>query len=200
MFALIVAYVLALHFAVVMQSWQLQALALTLVLAISLYGALTRPKLWAWLLLLLGAVAATAGARTVGANVFLYLPSVLMPLMLLAVFAPSLRAGRTPMVSKVALAIRGDLPEPLVLYTRHVTQLWTAIFLLMSLTHFVLAVWAPRELWSLVSNFVSYALVGFVFLAEHLYHRWRYSQFWHPTFFQFIKGLSKIDYRRLGSD
>lgn len=199
MFALIIAYVVSVHLAVAWHSWQLQALAVSLVFAIALYGALTAFRLWAWLLLLLVVIGSLWFARTVGAEVLLYIPPVLMPLMLLAVFAPSLRRGKTPVVSQVALAIRGDLPDELKQYTRRVTQLWAFAFAVMAAVHLLLAIGAPRELWSLVTNFVSYAVVGLLFLLEHLYHRWRYAQFWHPTFLQFLRGMTKVDYRNLGN-
>lgn len=197
---LIVAYVAALHLSIAFKSPGLQAVALGILGLVVLYAPLMKRRYWAWLLLSAWIAITLMMANSWSAKLLLFMPSVLMPLLMLLVFAPTLAPGRTAMITSVAAAIRGDMPADLAIYTRRVTQMWTAVFLLMTVLHLVLAIWASAELWSLVSNFISYLVVAAIFLLEHLYHSWRYSHHWHPSFTQFLKALGKIDYRTIGRD
>lgn len=129
---------------------------------------------------------------------FLFLPPILMPLLMLSVFANSLKADRTPLVTLVAEAIRqDDMPAELKRYTKRVTQFWCLLFIAMSAAHAALAIFAEREIWSAYTNLYSYLIVGLIFFLEHHYHHLRYSQYWHPNFAQFLKGLIRVDYKSL---
>src|SRR3546814_20307300 len=69
-----------------------------------------------------------------------------MPAVLACVFGGSLRRGRQPLIEGVARASRGGvLPDELVVYTRHLTQLWTLVFIAMFLAALALILLRHRE-------------------------------------------------------
>lgn len=202
MIVLILAYPMLLHWAVTGQQDVVVWAALVTPVVIMLWPSLRRRPLWA------GAVAAAAGAaavwlaRTDVAVYLLFLPSVLVPLMLLVLFSrglfpPGQAESSLPMVTRIATAIDGDLPPEVVVYTRHVTYLWVGLFALMMLADLLLALLASREIWSLFANGINYAIVGLVFLAEYLFRRRRFPYRKHLAFHDYIRRVARIDYRRL---
>jgi uncharacterized membrane protein len=104
-------------------------------------------------------------------------------------FARSLRAGDMPIVTRVATKIRGELPVELKIYTRHVTQCWVAILIVMAVGSLLLALLASRELWSLMTNIIQYVLMGAVFVLEYAYRRWRFRHLSHESFATMIAAL-----------
>lgn len=95
---------------------------------------------------------------------------VLLNLMLLALFGLSLKFG-PPLVERMARLREPVLPEVAVRYTRLVTQVWTAFFLLNSFVLMALALWAPLSWWTLYTGLISYGLIGLLFAGEWLVRR-----------------------------
>ena len=50
-----------------------------------------------------------------------------------ALFARTLRPGHEPLVTRLARAVHGELPAPIMRYTRAVTFAWTLFFAAMGL-------------------------------------------------------------------
>lgn len=195
MLVLAVAYPVLVHLAVIWPRPWLEWLALAVLCALPLYGALRTGRIWAWAVLV---VALTASAMIVqwhGTHWVLLLPPVAIPLSLLFVFGSSLRAGQQPMVTRFALLARGSLPPDLERYTRAVTVLWTVVFVILTLSAVLLPVFASRELWSLATNFLHYLLIGGVFVAEYAWRRWRFRHYEHPGFLAYLRGLKPIRMR-----
>lgn len=193
---LLLAYPLLVHFAVVWQEPRLEWLALVLLCAIPQYRALRAGRPGNWLLLLLGMAALLYALTSVGGGMYaLFLPPVVVPAMLLAVFAGSLRAGHLPLVTRVAQSISGPLEPEVRAYTRHVTELWVLVLAALCVGDAALAVFAPLPLWSLFSNFVNYLLVGLVFVLEYLYRRLRFPAHDHPGFLAYMRRVAHIDYK-----
>lgn len=170
-----VLYPLAVHFAIVAQA---SATAVTLLVAIAAAHALVRlPRLrhspWAWTYLALaGAGAASLAAGAVAA---LYLPPVLINLVLLGVFARTLRAGATPLIERfMRLEYAGVPPAPLVGYARRLTILWSAFFALSAILAVVLALAAPLAVWSLWVNIGNFVVIALLYGAQYAYLYWRY--------------------------
>jgi len=99
------------------------------------------------------------------------------------------------MVTRFALLARGSLPPDLEHYTRRVTVLWIVVFVILTLSAVLLAVFASRELWSLATNFLHYLLIGGVFVAEYAYRRWRFRHHEHPGFLAYLRGLNPVRLR-----
>lgn len=93
-----------------------------------------------------------------------------------AAFAATLR-GRLSMIGLFAERVHGRLSEPMERYTRAVTRLWCGYFFAMAaLSCWVYAV-LPWPQWSLLANLITPAVIGALFVGEHLM---RYRL--HPEF------------------
>jgi len=192
---LAVAYPVLVHLAVIWPFPWLEWLALAVLSVLPLYGALRAGKYWAWCALIAALIAAVLVVRWHGAYWILLLPPVAIPLSLLVLFGASLRRGQRPMVTRFALLARGSLPPDLEHYTRRVTVLWIVVFVILTLSAVLLAVFASRELWSLATNFLHYLLIGGVFVAEYAYRRWRFRHHEHPGFLAYLRGLKPVRLR-----
>jgi uncharacterized membrane protein len=53
----------------------------------------------------------------------------------------------------------------------------------------LLAVFASRELWSLMTNVIQYLLMGAVFVFEYAYRRWRFRHLPHESFAAMVAAL-----------
>jgi uncharacterized membrane protein len=88
----------------------------------------------------------------------------------LAVFALSLFHPPT-VVERIARLRTPELPAAAVLYTRQVTRLWCAFFVLNGAIAAWTAFWASREVWALYNGFISYLAMGCLFAGEWLVRR-----------------------------
>lgn len=194
---LILAYPVLVHVAVVLESAPLMAISITIIAVAMLSAPIAARRIWAWPALI-AAVAAAAGLAWLDATIYLlFIPPVLLNLFLAHLFLGSLREGRTPLISAVARAIRGNLPDSLARYTRRLTQAWALIFAMMAAWSAVAAVAADHATWSLITNVLNYALVAAFLLIEYPWRRWRFRHESHPTIRDYVQGISRIDFRRL---
>jgi uncharacterized membrane protein len=88
-------------------------------------------------------------------------------LVLCAVFARTLAAGREPMCSYFARVVHGSLTPELQRYTRQITVAWVAFFGLMAATSTILFFAAPVQAWSAFVNFLTFPLTGLMFVVEY---------------------------------
>jgi uncharacterized membrane protein len=96
-------------------------------------------------------------------------------------FARTLRPGREPLVTRLARAVHGELPNPIVRYTRAVTLAWTLFFAAMGLSALLLYLWAPRAVWSAFVNLTTLPAVAGMFAAEYVVRRVRFPWFRHVS-------------------
>jgi uncharacterized membrane protein len=125
-----------------------------------------------------------------------YLPPVAIPLAMLLIFGDSLRAGHTPLVSRIAEQMRGEpLPDVLRVYTRRVTQLWCGVLVLLCLSALVSARWASPAVWPLLVNVLHYVFMGAIFVIEFIYRRMRFRSLepWSVT--QYLRRLMTVRIR-----
>jgi len=194
-FLLLLAYPLLVHLAVVWNAPQLEWLALVLLCAMPIYPALREGRPGHWLLLLAMAGLLQLLARAGGGIYALFLPPVVVPAVVLAVFASSLRAGQLPLVTRVAQAARGTLEPELLTYTRRVTWLWVLVLATLTVADAALAVFASPPLWSLFCNFINYGLVGLVFVLEYGYRRRHYPAHARDGFLGYLRLVARADYK-----
>jgi uncharacterized membrane protein len=91
---------------------------------------------------------------------------------LLAVgFGRSLRAGETPLCTRLADRLHGPLTPAETRYTRQVTLAWALLFVALMLTTLALYVAAPLAAWSLFVNFVTFPVIVAMFVAEFAIRR-----------------------------
>lgn len=197
MFWLALGYPLLAHLAVVFGDARLQWLALVWLLTLSMWGELAARRRWAWVVLAVAA-AVLYGLVVQGHGLYaLYVPPALIPAALFILFARTLRPGEIPLISKIATTMReAPLPPPLVVYTRHVTQLWCGVFIFMFVSAVALAIWAPPAVWSLMTNAVHYAILGAVFVLEFIYRRLRFGALEPWGLFEYLRRLVRTNIRK----
>jgi uncharacterized membrane protein len=106
-------------------------------------------------------------------------------------------AGRQPLITAVALAARPATPDYLLVYSRHLTEMWTGIFIAMALWDAALAALAPRAAWSVMANGVNYLVIGATVAFEYLFRRWRFQAYDHPGFVEYLRIVVSADPRRM---
>jgi uncharacterized membrane protein len=150
-------------------------------LALAAWAALRARRKAPWFCALL----ATAGAlwwldRQPAESVLAYgLPHAAVYLFLLGFFARTLAAGRTPLVTQLALRVHGTLPPRIVAYTRAVTIAWCLFFAAQVLASALLYLFASRSLWAWYITALHFPLVILMFVLEYAVRRWRFPD--HPT-------------------
>ncbi len=124
----------------------------------------------------------------------------LLPVMIHAamfgLFAGSLRHGETPIIARVAAAMRPGLAAAEVVYTRSVTLAWAIFFLTMGIVSGLLAIFASTAIWSWFVNVASYFLVGLFFIIEFGVRRRVLAEYVDYGFVAFMLSLARIDVRR----
>ena len=140
-----------------------------LLFALALLRALTaREAVW-WLAAAGGGVLALL-ATLLNEALPLKLYPALVNAAMLAVFAGSLRFG-PPVVERLARMQEPELPPFAVHYTRRVTQLWCAFFLINGSIAFATALWATDAVWAFYNGVLAYIMIGALFAGEWLVRR-----------------------------
>lgn len=92
---------------------------------------------------------------------------------LLAVFGLSLYQPPS-VIERLARLRHPELPPEAVSYTRKVTMVWCAFFVLNTAIAAWTAVAASREVWAVYNGAIAYVAMGVLFAAEWLYRRWQF--------------------------
>lgn len=196
MFWLALGYPLLAHLSVVLADRRLQWLALVWLVGVSLGAALWQQRAWAWLTW--AAITGLTWWLVVEGHglLALYVPPAVIPGALFLVFAGSLRAGQTPLITRIAAAMHdGVLPDDLVKYTRQVTVLWCLVCAALFFSAVLLAAFASPELWSLMTNVVHYLVLGAVFVLEYAWRRIRFRHHEHLGLVQFLRRVARVRIR-----
>ena len=191
----ILAYPALVHLSVLTGSPLLSGLALVALYCGFVYPALARRRPWAWLGLALAAAGSAWLVRLDAQRYALVLPPIVLPAMMALWWAPTLRAGQTPFITRIAATIRGPLSPEHAAYTRGVTVLWVGLFVLLALAGAATALWGSPRLWSDVTNLFSPALIGLVFVVEYAYRRWHLRHEPHPGFVTFLRQIARAGVR-----
>jgi uncharacterized membrane protein len=193
---LALGYPLLAHLSVVLESPRLQWLALVWLLGAALGAALIRRRPWAWLTWI-GLAALLYWLVVAGHGLYaLYVPPAVIPAALLLAFAGSLREGHEPLITRFARAMHdGDLPADLVAYTRQVTVLGCVVCAALFGSAVLLALFATARVWSFMTNFIHYLLLGAVFVFEYAWRRIRFRHHSHLGFIRFLRRLTQVRIR-----
>lgn len=90
---------------------------------------------------------------------------------LAASFGMTLRAGQTPLCTRIAAQVHQPLPAMVARYTRRVTLVWTVLFAALTLALVVGYLMLPLQVWSLCANFGAPLSMALMFLVEALVRR-----------------------------
>lgn len=126
-------------------------------------------------------------------QLLLYAMPILINLGLTIFFGQSLLANRTPVITRFATLLRKEMHPRIVVYTRHVTQLWAIFFIALMIESLLLALYAPIEIWSLFANFLNYIFTALFFIGEYYFRIHYLDDLEHMSFPRFIQNLSKVD-------
>ena len=92
--------------------------------------------------------------------------------LLCAAFGWTLSGGRTPMITRFARIVHGNLSPALIRYTRSVTWAWTLYFGGVAGLSLLLFWLAPIAVWSIFANLLGIPLLVLMFAGEYAV-RWR---------------------------
>nr|WP_255682311.1 ketosynthase [Luteimonas sp. BDR2-5] len=204
--------------------WQHDGLALAALLVLAamlLVEPLLHRRTWAWLALppvLWGAWALYASGH---AALPLLLVPVVFVLAIAWVFGRTLRAGSTPLITRIVAGIEGagsaDALDPaLRRYTRNLTAAWAIVLLGMAGANLALALVASpgglleslglrspwpitREQWSLFANLLNYGVIGGFFVVEYALRKRRFPGRYRSfvDFLRKLAGLGPVFWRDL---
>ena len=188
--ALFLCYPVLIHLAVVLQRPWLQCAAVVCAYTGFFYVPLRAGRLPAWLGLAAFAAADLLLIYAGGGAYALYLPSIIMPALVLSAFAPSLLPGRVPLITRIAASMDGPLSPERSRYTRSVTWVWVLMLsLILLVTVSLILLWSPAA-WSIFANFISYALLALLFVGEYGYRRLRFPEHAPLNFRAFLRSVS----------
>jgi uncharacterized membrane protein len=119
-------------------------------------------------------------------------PNILVNGSLFVFFARTLRAPNTALITQLALRIHGVLPDPIRRYTRALTYVWSAFFLLSIVASLGLYFFVSFEAWSLFSNVYALPIMLAMFALEYLYRRLRFPWFEHVSIMAGIKAFTSL--------
>jgi uncharacterized membrane protein len=120
----------------------------------------------------------------------LYIPPLAVSLFLLWLFGRSLAPGHMAVISQMATVEHGELPPPLLKYTRTVTMIWTVYFALVALSLFYLGFIRADTTGSFYINLFNYTIIALLFVGEYLIRIYRFKDIQHPSFIGFIRQLN----------
>lgn len=129
-----------------------------------------------------------------GTHFALFVPPVLINSGVSLVFAATLRAGKTPLVTQMMrFEYGGELPPlPLQGYARRLTWIWAVYFAAAALISLALAFTAPLVVWSFFTNFLHFLLVLVILMAQFLYRYARYRQYGVFMPWDTLRGMGRL--------
>ena len=185
--ALLIAYPLMVHLAILLDLPLLRAVAVVALASGIFYSSLRNANKLAWLLLLTVPVLMffLVGSRY---TFFLfYLPPIVVPLLVGWGFIRTLLPGQIPLVTAIGENSRGPLSPDMVVYTRHVTEIWSIFLLALGCAGLLLPIFGSLKMWSLFTNIISPILISLLFVGEYLYRKNKFRDHDHPSFREYLK-------------
>ena len=165
------------------------------VLAVLLLSLAVNAGGWRRILLALSGAAIVVLATIDDARsgmLLVYSQPVLVNVTLCYLFGHTLLAGRRPLINGYIQAIRGELDASTDRYGRRLTQVWTLLFAALSVESVLLAIFAPREVWSLITGFFNYLLIAVAFVVEYQVRVRVLSHLGHPGFVRYLLSLARF--------
>ena len=88
------------------------------------------------------------------------------PWKLLVLLWPVVHCILSSVIERIARIREPALSPAAIIYTRHVTMVWSVFFVLNGAVALYTAVATPLKTWALYNGFIAYLLIGALFLAE----------------------------------
>ena len=77
-------------------------------------------------------------------------------------------------------------------------MLWSCLFAGIALLCATLPFFASEQAWSVVTNFLCWALIAAFFFGEWAFRLWHFRQVEHPSLLQYLQLVVQTDVRRIG--
>lgn len=216
---LLLAYPLLAHLAIARRSPALTLASVAVLSTVILLPGLLARRRGAWLALLPLALLFVLLARVEDAALVLYAPPILINVMLAWVFGRTLQAARMPLIEQLVRALHPpeeELDARIPGYTRRLTALWCALFVLLAAVNLVLALFAvpggilqalgwqpsftlPVAFAAWFANVGSWVLVGALFGIEYAWRRHVFPQQPYRNFIDFLRRVIAAGPRLWGS-
>lgn len=119
-------------------------------------------------------------------------PNILVNGSLFLFFARTLFGERTALITQLALRVHGSIPAPIRAYTRTLTYVWSAFFLLSIVASLALYFFVSFAAWSLFTNVYALPIMIAMFALEYLYRRLRFPWFEHVPIMAGIKAFTSL--------
>ncbi len=100
------------------------------------------------------------------------------------VFGQTLSQGATPLIVTFAKMVHPVLPKEIEIYARKVTVAWTGFFVLTCAISVVLYFMAPLPAWSAFAILLQWPSVAVFFIGEYLLRKKLFKKFDHATLMQ----------------
>ena len=185
--ALIAFYPLVLHVGVIGSNHETMLLAMVFLSLGIFYKGLVRPDTLSWLIVFVFNSLLFMLHYFDLVRVIVLLPPLVVPVLLFFVFFRSLLPGSTPLVTAIGDWARGPLSIEMKKYTRHVTELWAAVFVFLFIETLILTIWSSMEVWSWFTNLGNHFLVGTIFFGEFMVRKAKFPDHDHPSFKDYLK-------------
>lgn len=190
---LVCAWPLALHSSILFASpqWSASVNASAIAIGLAIWAVAAGSS--GALVVALALVALLGAVLVLAPLILLFAPVVLINGALAAVFAASLRPGREPVIAVFARLEQGKLQPDLAQHARLVTWLWTLLLATIAFTALALTALASKEIWSLFTNVISYALIATLFVGEYLYRRLRFRHYRHASLPEVMRNVRRAN-------
>ena len=154
----------------------------------------TRPRdKLRWSIILLGAVIvifALEHQQNWGPAAAYGVPHAAIYLSLLWLFGRTLRAGREPLITRLARRLHGTLPPQLAAYTRRLTAAWCVFFGAQLVASVLLFRFASLAHWSIFVNVLNFPLLALMFGGEYAYRVLRHRDFPQASFLDGVRAFA----------
>ena len=145
--------------------------ALVVIRAIFTNNQLLKAVKGLWILVLVVGLALASLSYVENTELGLKLYPVVISASFLLIFAYSLFKPPS-IIERLARLQEPDLPEEGVLYTRTVTKVWCGFIIVNILISLYTVFYSSLKIWTLYNGFISYLLMGSLFLGELTYRKW----------------------------
>ena len=112
---------------------------------------------------------------------------------LAAMFGLTLRPGQEPLVTALARRVHRGLAPGVAAYSRKVTVVWSAYFVLMAAISIGLFLFAPFEAWAVFANLVTPLAMVCLFVGEFLLRYRLHPEFERATLVDAMNAYSRRD-------
>jgi uncharacterized membrane protein len=206
------SYPLFAHVAVLSGRPALIAASIALLAVIVLFPGLRNGRPLAWVLLLAAGFGLYEVAKSGQTLLLLFMPPILVNGFMAWVFGNTLRIGRTPLIERAIMVLRGPserVTGDVAAYARKLTLTWAVLFVSLATINLVLAALAspggillsagldpritiPLDIWSLFANVLNYLIVAAFFAVEYRLRLRRFPERSYGGFFSFIRRLAGV--------